>query len=129
MLFNRKHGDLGMVVLPMALLSIFLAIPFAIRNLYAAASSLERIIHNYLIFGFRHIDFDIFFFNMNTLGILSSSLLLALIVILALGKRITSGKWEISGDFIFLMLYTVIAPFWLGKAIYNNVQKKQASWR
>lgn len=129
MLFNRKHGDLGMVVLPMALLSIFLAIPFAIRNLYGVFTSFERGIHSYMIYGFRRTDFDIFFINMNTIWILSSVLLLALIIILAMGKRITSGKWEISGDFIFLMLYTVIAPFWLWKAIYNNVQRKQASWR
>jgi len=52
-----------------------------------------------------------------------------MIVLLAIGRRMTSGKWQINGDFIFLMLYTFIAPFWLGKAIYNNIQKKQTSWR
>jgi uncharacterized membrane protein len=66
---------------------------------------------------------------MDTMGLLSSVLLLIMIFLLACGKRVTSGKWEISGDFIFLMLYTFIAPFWLGKAIYNNIQKKQTTWR
>ncbi len=52
-----------------------------------------------------------------------------MIFLLAFGKRLTSGKWQISGDFVFLMLYTFIAPFWLGEALYNNIQKKQTSWR
>lgn len=39
MLFNKKHGDLGLIVLPMALLSILLTIPFVIGSLYSAVKS------------------------------------------------------------------------------------------
>jgi hypothetical protein len=94
--------------------------------------SIQSTINDYWIYGLKHWkweNFDIFFVNMNTMWLLTSVLLLILIFLLACGKRITSGKWEISGDFIFLMLYTFIAPFWLWKALYNNVQKKQANWR
>ncbi len=38
MLFNKKHGDLGLLVLPMALLSILLTIPFVIVSI---ASGIE----------------------------------------------------------------------------------------
>lgn len=132
MLFNKKHGDLGMLVLPMALLSIVLAVPFVIASAYSAIKSLWRTIEDLWIYGLKHWkweNFDIFFVNMNTMSLLSSVLLLIMIFLLACGKKITSGKWEVSGDFIFLMLYTFISPFWLGKAIYNNIQKKQTSWR
>ncbi|MFA6080510.1 MAG: glycosyltransferase family 2 protein [Candidatus Gracilibacteria bacterium] len=132
MLFNKKHGDLGIIVLPMALISILLTIPFVLASVYRMIISIQSTINDYWIYGLKHWkweNFDIFFVNMNTMGLLTSVLLLILIFLLACGKRITSGKWEISGDFIFLMLYTFIAPFWLGKALYNNVQKKQANWR
>lgn len=132
MLFNKKHGDLGMMVLPMALLSILLTIPFVLGTLYSFIKSFSKAIEDFWIYGFnnwRWENFDIFFVNMNTMGLLTSVLLLVMIFLLAWGKKITSGKWEISGDFIFLMLYTFIAPFWLGKAIYNNIQKKQTAWR
>lgn len=39
MLFNKKHGDLGLIVLPMALLSILLTIPFVIGSLYSSVKS------------------------------------------------------------------------------------------
>lgn len=132
MLFNKKYGDLGLIVLPMALLSIVLTIPFVIATVYSTLKNLWNMMEDFWIYGLKHWkweNFDIFFVNMNTMWLLSSVLLLVMIVLLAWGKKITSGKWEISGDFIFLMLYTFIAPFWLGKAIYNNVQKKQTSWR
>ncbi len=132
MLFNKKHGDLGLIVLPMALLSILLTIPFVLASAYSTIRGLQGTFNDYWIYGLKHWrweNFDIFFINMNTMWLLSSVLLLVMIFLLACGKRVTSGKWEISGDFLFLMLYTFIAPFWLWKAIYNNIQKKQTSWR
>lgn len=132
MLFNKKYGDLGLLVLPMALISILITIPLVIVGIYGAIRAIIHTLDDIWIYGFKHWkweNFDIFFVNMNTMGVLSSVLLLVMIFLLLCGKKITSGKWQLSGDFIFLLLYTLVAPFWLGKAIYNNIQHKQTSWR
>jgi len=70
MLFNKKYGDLGMLVLPMALISILMTIPFAIASLYSTGITLYHTVENFLLHGtsrWTWANFDIFFINMNTI--------------------------------------------------------------
>jgi len=69
MLFNKKYGDLGLVVLPMALISIVLTIPFVIASVIHSIEGIIKKIEDYQIYGFKHWkweNFDIFFVNLNT---------------------------------------------------------------
>lgn len=70
MLFNKKHGDLGIIVLPMALTSILLTIPFVLASVYSTIKGLNSTLIDLEVYGLKHWrweNFDIFFINMNTM--------------------------------------------------------------
>jgi cellulose synthase/poly-beta-1,6-N-acetylglucosamine synthase-like glycosyltransferase len=132
MLFNRKYGDLGILVLPVALAGIFLTIPFALATFYRMIRSVWINLEG-LYFGglpeFTMPSFDLFSINTSVVSLLSLFMLVTVIFILASSKKMTHGKWRPSLDFLYLLMYTFLAPFWLLKAIYNNIWSKQSSWR
>lgn len=133
MLFNKKYGDLGMIVLPFSIITILFALPFI---LIQGWKILEEIIHSSnavwiggwsTLFHFR--SFDPFFINTSVMSILSLMLLLFLLLFLTWWTSIASGKWRINTDFFYLLLYAFISPFWLIKSLYNGVLRRTASWR
>ncbi len=132
MLLNSKYGDLGILVLPVALASIFLTIPFALATFYRMLSSIWVNLEGLYFGGLQSLSlpsFDLFSINTGVVSLLSLFMLLSVIIILASSRKMTSGKWKFSIDFLYLLIYTFIAPFWLLKAIYNNIFSKQSSWR
>ena len=59
-----------------------------------------------------------------------SFVLYSLIVIaLVLGRRMGAGKKGLSLDvFYFVAVYSVIAPAWILKAIWNAMMSKESNW-
>jgi hypothetical protein len=48
---------------------------------------------------------------------------------LLIGRSILEGKPRFSFDmFYFIIIYSVIAPFWLLKAIFNALRSKEPNW-
>jgi hypothetical protein len=46
-----------------------------------------------------------------------------------IGRRLASEKKGFSFTVIyFVIIYSLIAPFWMLKAIYNAILSKEASW-
>jgi len=61
MVFNRKYGTLGMVLLPLSMLAIFLAIPAFVFSVYLLAQSIQSFLTNMyysILYGF-YFNFDI----------------------------------------------------------------------
>lgn len=54
-----------------------------------------------------------------------------MLVIAALvnGRMMIAGRRILSWDILlFIIIYSVIAPFWLIKAVWNAVTHREASW-
>jgi hypothetical protein len=48
---------------------------------------------------------------------------------LFIGQKIKTGKIKLSFNIIlFFFVYSIVAPFWLMKAIYNTIRGYEASW-
>lgn len=132
--FKTEYGSIGVFTLPAGFISIsgtiFLFI-FLISRLY------EYVYHKVIqaqalgfssIFG-NNFSFDPFYIN--TRAFLFVSIILYILVIAALlnGRRMIHGRKMLSWDIVlFIIIYSVIGPFWLLKACFNALTSKEASW-
>jgi cellulose synthase/poly-beta-1,6-N-acetylglucosamine synthase-like glycosyltransferase len=134
LLFKKEYGTIAIFTLPSGLVSIF-GVLFLFVNILG---NIFRFIYNKIIqiqtigidsiFTF-HYKFDWFF--MNTKAALLFSIILYILVITSvmIGKKMVEGRYRFSlSIFYFVIIYSVIAPFWMLRAIYNAIISKEASW-
>ena len=131
-LFNPKYGNIGMLTLPFAALSIAISILIFWNTVYNFAYYIIEHIHKYFIagFSFRWFSLDLFYLN-------TSSIALLTFIVFCLGLGVILLSWKMSKEkfantidiFYFVTLYGFIAPLWIIKASYNAVLSKQSSWR
>jgi cellulose synthase/poly-beta-1,6-N-acetylglucosamine synthase-like glycosyltransferase len=135
MFFKSKYGSIGMFTLPSGFISIsgtiFLLI-FLLARLYnyiahkiiqAQATGFSSI--------FGHSSFSLNLFYLNTKPFLLISILLYILIITALinGRRMIYGRRILSWDILlFILIYSVVGPFWLIKACWNAITSREASW-
>ncbi len=132
MLLNKKHGDLGLIVLPFAIFGIIMSFVLISISVYQALMKMSDFIYRFLIVGFNAPELDLswFFIDTSVLSILTVTLMLFIITLIMYGYKSVYGKWSISMEmFYFIFLYSFIAPFWLMKSVYNNIKGVHAPWR
>ncbi|MDQ5950349.1 MAG: hypothetical protein QG585_291 [Patescibacteria group bacterium] len=133
MVFNKKYGDLGVFILPIAVVGLFVTLIFLVSNLIRFIQSLVDHILKWKTVGIsmpQFGNFEWFFLNTNTISILGLLLFFMTLFIVTYASKFTNGKWRFSIDALyFILLYSLIAPFWLIKSVYNNLVGKHAPWR
>jgi len=131
MFFNPTYGTLGMLVLPMSLISLFSAI-FLFSSL----------IWNTLVFIIQELvrfqtvgltaptpQFDIFFINTSVILSIVIVLIILTIVLMGIGKKLAKDSF-ISYDVpVYMALYGFITPVWLITALYKAVMNTGVRWR
>ena len=134
MFLDPKYGNLGLLVLPFAFTSIFIAIFFS--ALYVSSLiqlGYEKYIE-YSAIGFHpsfHLPrFDWFSLNLEFRTLVIYILFFTTLFFVFIGIRMAKNRFILSLDmFYFLLLYGMIAPFWLVRSLYNLITAKEASWR
>lgn len=132
MLFNKEYGHLGALTLPFAIISIISAVymaGFVITHLVKFI--VEKIIKFQTVgIEWGTIQFDWFFFNTQSLAILTLITFVATLFIVFNGKKFSEGNMRPSTDILyFLLFYGFLAPLWFTKALYNLAFSKKSSWR
>lgn len=133
-LFKKKYGNFSFFTLPMGIISIisvsylFSRIIYNIGNfLYSKIILLKTVGFNFTSFTF---NFDPFFLNTQSFLFLVCSVLLFVIFAMIFGRKMTTGRWELSlGMLYFFPIFSIVAPFWLVSAIYNTFLKRRPAWR
>ena len=131
--FRKKYGTIAFFTLPSGMVSI-LSVIFLFVML--SCNFINFIIHKITqinIIGFHNSflssNFDLFFFNTETIVFISIILYTSIITSLLLGRRMLEGKFRVSFDiFYFMIIYSVIAPFWILKALVNAARSKESNW-
>lgn len=132
MIGNRKYGNLGLIVLPSALISIGAGIFFFARILAESFAMLREEFARVYFSGVYVPDgsFDLFYFNTSAMIFLvfvSISLILALI---SAGSFIGTGSSRPpAATPLFLALYSFMVPLWLAAAVIRAVFKTGVRWR
>lgn len=133
LLFKKKYGNIAFFTLPSGIISVvsvvFLLV-FFMHNLFTFLSDKFTILKTV---GFSshlsHLHFDWFFVNTKAISFISIVLYGLVIMSLLLGRRMAEGRIKISFNiFYFIIVYSLIAPFWMLKAIYNSIISKESSW-
>lgn len=132
MFFKPQYGHLGVAVLPAAGFSVFSTMFFfgstILKWLDLGLTKIREIAEVGIVFnGF---NFDLFYLNTNMIVFVSLVAITGTLFIIVTSRGLAEEKTKFGIDSIlFLMLYTVIAPLWMTKAIYNVVFAKTTKWR
>jgi cellulose synthase/poly-beta-1,6-N-acetylglucosamine synthase-like glycosyltransferase len=134
LLFKKKYGTVALFTLPSGIISIF-GVVFLFVNILG---NIIKFIYNKIIqihtVGFNnifnlHYHFDWFFISTKAALFLAIVLYLLVIISVMIGRKMVEGKSNFSiSIFYFVAIYSIIAPFWILRAIYNAITSKEASW-
>ncbi|MEI6396751.1 MAG: glycosyltransferase family 2 protein [Candidatus Taylorbacteria bacterium] len=138
LVFNTKTGHLGALVLPIMILSTA-SIIFIISGW---AYDMWRYFHGLIIRfealgtrmfewnGFNWHSWNWFFLHTSPImfgGIVSLVIIIAFILV---GAKLSKAKWPRITDFLWYgALYSIVAPLWLIRSVYNLITSKQTLWR
>ena len=79
---------------------------------------------------FNGFNLDFFYVNTDMIMFVSLIAVLGTIFIIVTSRGLAEEKGKFGFDSVlFLMLYTLIAPIWMTKAVYNVVFAKATKWR
>ena len=129
--FKKKYGNIAFFTLPSGFISVFSVIFLLFLVISQIVSFVANKILQFQAVGFHspQFHFDWFFFDINSILFVSIILYSLVIVALFLGRRMAEGKARFSIDIIyFVVVYNILAPIWMLKAIYNSIWSKESSW-
>ncbi len=125
-LFSVKYGNLGMLLLPSSLLSIFFAMVMLVygifniltRGIYQSIMNLGAI--NFDLKQLLLTEYNIFFANLNSVTILAGLTILVGIFIIYIANRMAKEKYDIRLDYIgYIFVYGILfGLWWLVSSIY-----------
>lgn len=133
-IFKKKYGHFSFFTIPGGIISIFAASFLFFRVAHAFGSFVVDKVEKYRTIGFHFgtssFNFDPFFINTQSFIFISLVLYSLVIFSILLGHRMVSGKWTFPINIVyFFFIYSIIAPFWLMKAVYNTIFTNTPSWR
>lgn len=137
LIFKKEYLNFSFFTLPSGVISIIAVVYLSLVFLYDAILFVIKKITEYSITGFTHhasgvyLHFDWFYINTQTVSFVTLFLYLLLIFSILAGTRLNrQGRgfdWHI---LTYLLIYSIIAPFWLLKAVWNTIARRgQPAWR
>lgn len=134
MFMKSEYGYLGVLSLPFAFISIFTALFFTVAYVKTVIKSIgEEIIYRQAV-GFHlawpSTNVDLFSYDLTFNRLLVYVLFLGTLLYIMFGVRLVRKQYTVArGTLSFLFLYGLIAPFWLGKSLYNLITSNETTWR
>jgi cellulose synthase/poly-beta-1,6-N-acetylglucosamine synthase-like glycosyltransferase len=132
MMFQRKYGILGMLTLPLSFFAVFIFLyNFGFLFFHFVKTIIEKIIEISVTgISFALPNFDSFFFNTDFMALLGYVFLGLAFVIIWNGTMIAEGRFRpTTGVFYFIILYGIVAPLWLSRAVWNLLFAQSTKWR
>ena len=129
---NKKYGNLGIIILPTALLSIGIAVYFFLHLIYSVAQDIAHSLLRYEIIGFNgfHPSFNAFYINTSALIFIVLVAVAMVIWLISVGSFIGTGKHRPpAGTALFVLFYSILAPLWLGTAAVRAAFRTGVKWR
>lgn len=134
LIFKTKYGNFSFFTLPSGIVSICAVVYLSFALVYNFSVLIAKKVTEFSIKGFNLSitpHFDWFFINTKTLLFVSIVLYGLIIFSIIVGTRLNKQPKAISWHIIpYLLIYSIIAPLWLLKAVWNTMRgRKQPAWR
>ncbi len=135
LIFKTKHGNFSFFTLPSGVISIVAVVYLSFALAYNFVVFLIKKITQLSIVGWNSssigFHFDAFFISTRTIVFVEVIIYGLVIFSIIAGTKITGQKKKIDWHVIpYILVYTLIAPFWLLKAVWNTIWgRRQPAWR
>ena len=131
MLGSRRHGNLGLIVLPSALVSVGTVIYFFVRMIWEFG---ETSLHTYMQIAVTetipHPHVSFFYLNTSAMWFLVWLAIALILILISAGSWIGTGSRKIPiGTPLFVFLYCFIVPIWLAAAVFRAAFRMGVQWR
>jgi cellulose synthase/poly-beta-1,6-N-acetylglucosamine synthase-like glycosyltransferase len=136
LVFRKEYGAFSLFTIPAGIVSIVSAmylfaymiytfIKFLVHKvlqIQAVGVELPSIAHHPVFSWFFVSTHAVFFITIILYGFVFTSLMI--------GTKMATGKWKPSFAMIwYIAIYSVIAPLWIIRAVYNTVAGRETAWR
>jgi cellulose synthase/poly-beta-1,6-N-acetylglucosamine synthase-like glycosyltransferase len=132
MVGNPRYGNLGLFVLPTAIISIATALFFFGLMIWEAIRLIVNTAERIAIAGFPSIPsgIDLFYVNTSISWLFVYFAIGLILVLISIGSYLSTGSRRLPvGTPLFLVLYGFIVPLWLATAVTRAVFKTGVRWR
>jgi len=131
---NPKRGVLGLLVLPLAYVSVFsgilLLVISMIRTTEAAWNYVARALEVPFTWDMSALTFDWFFLPISTISILSMVALAIVFAFIFIGAKIAEKDTRFGISLIlYFLVYNFIAAIWQVRAVADVITNTKRSWR
>lgn len=131
MFMNSTYGNLGMIVLPIALVSVAAVIYFFLRLLWFGTHSLLTFIDRYNLTGtLPHPTIKLFYMDTSAMLFVIYLCIIIVLALISIGSWIGTGSRRLPlSTPLFVALYCFIAPLWLCTALFRAAFRTNVRWR
>jgi len=137
-ILNPKYGAFAMFTVPAGVVSIFSAIFLFIYMIYTFARFIASKVIQIKTVGVQlpkvgighHFALDPFFISSHSVFFVTILLYGFVFLSLILGAKMATGKFRPSFAMIsYIVIYSIIAPLWILRAVYNTIARRETAWR
>ena len=134
MLFNRRYGNFGMLVLPFGLTAFCAGIYIALYSAYRLVSLALQKVSFYFSTGVPlHLphtpELTLFYINTNTMVFVIAAVLLLSLAAIYLGNKMAEVRLTPKAFFAYFAFFGFIAPLWLIQAAWGAALARESAWR
>lgn len=136
LIFKKKYGTFSLFTIPAGIVSIIAAIFVFSRGLYLLGEMVVSKIIKIQTVGvslpdvFSKNNFDWFYVNTHSLLFITIILYGFVFFALTMGSYLSENKKRPSLAFVwYFIIYSVIAPLWILRALYKTVMRRETAWR
>ncbi len=132
MLGNKRFGNLGLIILPSALISIAAGMYFFVRILWMTSQNVLHHITRFEATGALISDptFDLFYVNTSAFLFLVVTSVALILTLICIGSLVGTGsRRPPAATPMFLLFYSFLAPLWLFAAVFRATFKTGVRWR
>lgn len=131
MLGNREFGDLGLIILPSAIISIIAGIYFFVRITWYSVFEAYDTYQRASIIGIHPTaSYDLFYLNTSIMMFLVLTSVGLILTLICIGSMIGTGSRRPPASTpLFLLFYSFLTPLWLIAAVTRAVFKTGVQWR
>lgn len=133
-LFRKEYGNFALFTLPTGAISVVTISYLFGKILYNLGDFLYFKLLTFKTIGWHFPNkmpsIDLFFINVQSSVFLVFFIYSIAVFAIIFGRRMTEGKWIVSLNMVyFFLIFRLIAPFWLLKAVFNTIIQRKPSWR
>ncbi len=132
LVFRKSYGNFSFFTLPSGIVSITATVYIFFTIFYNIIVWIIGKIAQLRTIGFHgnlSINLDWFYINTQTILFVTVALYSIIVIATILGSRIAHERMNPFYLLCYILVYSVVAPFWLMKAVWSSLTKHKPKWR